>query len=64
VADYDRDLKKVLGDHGCRYKRQGNGSHEVWYSPITQRHITVPMKIKSRHTANAILKQAGIDHRF
>lgn len=28
------------------------------------RNITVDTKIKSRHTANAILKQSGIDFKF
>ena len=34
------------------------------YSPISNRNVTVDTKIKSRHTANAILKQAGIDYKF
>jgi len=29
-----------------------------------QRHFVVDGKIKSRHTANAVLKQAGIDKKF
>ena len=32
--------------------------------PITNRHVTVDTKIKSRHTANAILKQSGISYKF
>jgi hypothetical protein len=36
----------------------------MWWSPITSRCITVPTKIKSRHTANEVLKQAGIGKRF
>ncbi len=42
----------------------GKGDHDIWYSPVTDRHITVDTKIKSRHTANAILKQSGIDYKF
>jgi len=34
------------------------------YSPHTRRSFTVDGDIKSRHTANAIMKQAGIDHHF
>lgn len=44
-------------------QRQGN-KHEVWYSPITNYSFTVPRNLKSRHTANDILKQAGIDFKF
>jgi len=35
-----------------------------WYSPITNRNITVDSKIKSRFTANGIMKDAGISYRF
>lgn len=30
----------------------------------SERHVTVDTKIKSRHTANAVLKQSGIDYKF
>ena len=36
----------------------------VWYSPITGRKFVVDGKIKSRHTANAVLKQAGLPKKF
>jgi len=32
--------------------------------PHTKRYFTVDGAIKSRHTANAVMKQAGIDHKF
>jgi hypothetical protein len=38
--------------------------HEIWYSPITERNFVVDGKIKSRHTANGILKQAGLPKQF
>jgi len=44
--------------------RHGKGDHDIWYSPITRINVTVDGKIKSRHTANAILKQCGIDMQF
>ena len=40
------------------------GDHDIWYSPKTNLNITVDGKIKSRHTANAILKQSGIEYKF
>jgi hypothetical protein len=46
------------------FARQGKGSHEVWFSPITKRTFSVAVTINSRHTANEVLKQAGIDKRF
>ena len=61
---FDRDLKRHLTEAGCRFIRHGKGSHEIWFSPRTGRNISVPTGILSRHTANAVLKQAGIDERF
>lgn len=57
-------LKKILREHRCEFARQGKGDHEIWYSPITDKSFTVDNKIKSRHTANAALKQAGIELRL
>ncbi|HET7711468.1 MAG TPA: type II toxin-antitoxin system HicA family toxin [Thermoanaerobaculia bacterium] len=51
-------------DHSCRFERQGKGDHEIWSSPITNRRFIVDHEIKSRHTANAVLNQAGIAKRF
>ena len=33
-----RKLKKA----GCYLLRQGKGSHEIWYSPITEKEFVVP----------------------
>jgi len=57
---FDRELAKLLRDAGCHYVRPAKGSHELWFSPLTGRHFTVPQGIVSRHTANAVLKQAGL----
>lgn len=57
-------LKKILLEAGCSFERQGKGDHEIWYSPITERRFVVDSAIKSRHTANAVLKQAGLDEQF
>jgi hypothetical protein len=43
---------------------RGKGDHEIWFSPITKRNFPVDGKILSRHTANGIMKQAGISHKF
>jgi hypothetical protein len=40
------------------------GDHEIWQSPINNRRFVVDGKIRSRHSANGIMKQAGINHRF
>ena len=57
-------LKKILLKSGCAFARQGKGDHEIWYSPITEKNFVVDSAIKSRHTANAVLKQAGLPKQF
>ena len=53
-------LRALLLEHGCTLVRQGNGSHELWHSPISQRTFPVAVTVSSRIMANAVLKQAGI----
>jgi predicted RNA binding protein YcfA (HicA-like mRNA interferase family) len=64
APQFDRPLRDLLRTTGCRLVRQGRGSHEIWHSPITQRNFAVPVGIPSRHTANAILRQAGLPKAF
>jgi hypothetical protein len=63
-SSFTPELKKVLRAHGCHLERPGRGDHEIWFSPLTQRRFVVDGEIKSRHTANAVLKQAGISKQF
>ncbi|MBD3767429.1 MAG: type II toxin-antitoxin system HicA family toxin [Gammaproteobacteria bacterium] len=58
------ELIRLLKQAGCEFIRHGKGDHDIWYSPITQLHFPVDQKIKSRHTANAVLKQAGLPKFF
>lgn len=58
------DLTKILIAYSCTLVRQGKGSHEIWQSPISNRKFPVATTIVSRNTANAILKQAGIEERL
>ena len=64
MAGYSRALKKHLREAGCYFERQGKGDHEIWFSPITSIKFIVDNSIKSRHTANAVLKQAGLSKKF
>ncbi|WP_298021649.1 type II toxin-antitoxin system HicA family toxin [uncultured Parasphingopyxis sp.] len=58
---YTRKLKALLREHGCEFVRHGKGDHEVWRSPHATRPFVVDGTIISRHIANAVLKQAGIE---
>ena len=64
MAEYEKIVRKILSEHDCYFKRHGKGDHDIWYSPITNRPLTVDGKIKSRHIANEIMKRAGIKHKF
>ncbi len=57
-------LKRLLLAAGCEFVRHGKGDHELWRSPITRVHFVVDSKIKSRHAANAVLRQAGLPKQF
>ncbi|MBI3514623.1 MAG: type II toxin-antitoxin system HicA family toxin [Proteobacteria bacterium] len=54
----------MLREAGCFFVRAGKGSHEIWESPVTKRRFPVPIAIVSRHTANDVLKQAGLPKSF
>ena len=64
TANFYRDLVQVLRENGFEFLRPGKGSHEIWFNPSTNRHVTVPRTTKSRHTANDVLKQAGLTKKF
>lgn len=64
MADFVKELKRALKDAGCRFDRPGKGDHEIWFSPVTKVKFVVDSKIKSCHTANAVLKQAGLPKKF
>jgi hypothetical protein len=63
-ASFTPELVRLLMASGCYFERHGKGDHDIWYSPITNLRFPVDSKIKSRHTANAVLKQAGLKKTF
>jgi predicted RNA binding protein YcfA (HicA-like mRNA interferase family) len=63
VSDYTKEVREVLSKNGWQFKRPGKGDHEIWHHP-SKGSVTVDGKIKSRHTANEILKQAGLKKQF
>lgn len=64
MAEFEKKVRDVLSANNCRFVRHGKGDHDIWYSPITKRNFTVDGKIKSLQTANAIMKQSGIEYHF
>ena len=64
MAHYEKQVRDILSEHGCYFLRHGKGDHDIWFSPVTELPITVDSKILSRHTANGIMKRAGIKWHF
>lgn len=56
---YYKIVCEIISGLGYSYLTNAKGSHEKWYSPETKKMLLVPRNLQSRHTANAILKDAG-----
>jgi len=65
MKDYSKPVKELLDKHGWHFLRHGGkGSHDIWQSPCGSKTVSVNKNMKSRHTANDILNQAGLKERF
>jgi len=61
--DFYPDIVRRLAEAGFEHWPGGKGSHEKWRDPATGRTVVVA-RTKSRHTANEVLKQAGLPKAF
>jgi predicted RNA binding protein YcfA (HicA-like mRNA interferase family) len=61
--DFYLAITKILLGAGWLQISGGKGSHEKWQNETTKQVVTVP-RSKSRHTANEVLKQAGLPKAF
>ena len=64
MAEYEKKVREILRKNGCQFIRHGKGDHDIYFSPITNKNVTVDKKIKSRYMANEIMKQCGIKYHF
>jgi predicted RNA binding protein YcfA (HicA-like mRNA interferase family) len=64
MADYRRDVIKILEANGCEFVRHATGSHDLWQSPHSKRRFVVQHDLSSKKSANNILKQAGLSDRI
>jgi predicted RNA binding protein YcfA (HicA-like mRNA interferase family) len=64
VRGYAREVREKLKEAGWSFHHHGKGDHDVWQNPATGQKVTVPVKLLSRHTANGILKDAGLPKEF
>lgn len=59
-----KDVVAELRRLGYEYLENAKGSHEKWIHKESGKKLIVPRNIKSRHTANAILKDANSKKKF
>lgn len=64
MGEIGPELKRILRKAGFRFLRPGKGDHEIWQHPERKITVTVDHGTKSRHTANDILKKAGLPKAF
>lgn len=63
IEGFGKQTRDLLRKAGCTFLRHGKGDHDIWVTPDGKR-ITVPVKLTKRHTANGILKSAGLPKAF
>ena len=66
VSGYTSRVKDLHND-GSRLPVRSTGAshdHKIWRSPLNGTRFTVDGDIKSRHTANGTLKDAGLPKQF
>jgi len=44
MAEYEKRVRELLAKNGCTFLRRGKGDHDIWFSPITGRSVTVNRK--------------------
>jgi predicted RNA binding protein YcfA (HicA-like mRNA interferase family) len=64
VRGFGKVVREKLEEAGWTFKRRGKGDNDVWHNPRTGEQVIVPVKLLSRHTANDILKDAGLPKAF
>jgi len=63
AKDFYDEIVRILKQAGWSKTPGGKGSHEKWIDADKTRVVIVP-RSKSRHTANEVLKQAGLPKAF
>ncbi|MDR2575019.1 MAG: type II toxin-antitoxin system HicA family toxin [Treponema sp.] len=64
MAEYEKKVREILSKNGYSFHHHGKGDHDIWFNQIMNKKVTVDSKIKSRHMANQIMKEAGIPYHF
>lgn len=61
MSNYYAKLTEWLEKHGCHFVKNGKGSHQIWFSPVTNQKFTVPFNTNNKNTVRKIIvKDAGL----
>ena len=64
MKGYYRLVVRELEAAGYLLIRYGKGDHQIWQHPTTKKSVVVDRGVVSRHSANGIMKQAGLSKHF
>jgi len=64
MGPYTRQIRQLLRAAGYEFEREGKGDHEIRRSAETSKRVTIDVNCRSRHTANKILRDAGLPKAF
>ena len=64
MADFYRSVIEQLRMAQFELEKGGKGSHEKWRSVQNGKLVIVPRPLRKKHTANGVLKSAGLKKMF
>ena len=64
VLSFTPKIIDILRQNGFEFYRAGKGDHQIWRHKETGKRVTVDAKVLSRHTANKIMRDAGLPKAF
>ena len=64
MAEYEKKVREILKQYGFTFHHHGKGDHDIWQNESLNKKVTVDGRIKSRHMANLIMKEARIIYHF
>ena len=64
MAEYEKKVREILKQNGYSFHHHGRGDHDIWFNDQLNIKVSVDSKIKSRHMANQIMKEAKIIYHF
>ena len=45
MAEYEKAVRKILSENGCRFFQHGKGDHDIWHSSINILLLRLTVKL-------------------